>query len=1040
MTTKRENRRSGLWLSALIGLLVSFTCHGAENAYSEEQIYRGRPDANREMAFGHIGVTGVMVRVHRDVTIKVEKTVPGSPADGKFTKGEIITGINGLALRGKNPFVALGNALTSAEATDGRMTFDVTSSDGESKRKETIRIPVLGPYSKTWPLDCQKSKTIIKQAAEFFADSSKCKSLYNGRGIPGALACLFLLSTGDDTYIPPVKSYFDSFPKDVKSIGDHTWNNGYNGIACAEYYLRSGDRSVLPILQYYCDDAKLRQKFGASWVHWGTGVSPGYVASGLMNPAGAQILTTLLLGKECGVTVDNDTLLGSLRYFYRFAGRGTVPYGDHRGEGGLGSNGKDGMIAATMQIAAGSQGDVTIYKEARQYLGMSMLTSYPVLVKGHGDEGRGDGIWRSIVTSYLRADRPDQYRKAMDRLTWWHDLSREPGGSIGIAQLVWENGIIGASGAGVGLSYTAPLRTLRITGAPRTEYSRNYTLPAHLWGTQADRAFLSIDHNPTYYDYGSDEPTHIPFYTLGGAYHQPRIALKQVPREVLLKNLYHRRYMIRTQAAKALREVGALGELEKCLGNPDPRVRRAGLDGLIDYNYWFAMGRKPIATEQLSPGMLKAIKKMLSDPEESWWVVDGALMALKLASAKDIQACKPLILPWTQHRDWWLREASFMALSGLQKDDTLYLEILPTLLTMVTDEYHTQPRSRMLAHLKGALKSNKRTSRVGQLILDGFQDAVKTSEIKSGIRSPEGAHNVFEVAKACLQEDPATAVVVAKMIQQRFKLFAASSLVQLVATPNSNREGKPYGLYTTLEQQSGQQREELTDILFNVYRQELIQRMDAEKEGDNQSLVDTIIDLTKLRQPVAGWQPVGSPTLKDRIWRFKSFDAQIEKDRLHTREKKRFRNIQMPEDLEGWHRVDYDDSQWETGRGPIGMGVHSARGVSFDNRSDWGTGEFMVMRTSFDVDALDCDSYRLSVLAKQGFHVYLNGHKIHTYIWWKDMPHYRPIVLESSHIKHLKKGTNVLAAYGNIEYDKKTHEPAGQMDLCIEGLKMSDLK
>ena len=141
---------------------------------------------------------------------------------------------------------------------------------------------------------------------------------------------------------------------------------------------------------------------------------PDDVAGGLMNPAGAQVLTTLLLGKECGVRVDDDTLLGSLRFFYRFAGRGTVPYGDHRGEGGLGSNGKDGMIAAAMQIAAGSQGDVTIYEKARQYLGMSMLTSYPVLVKGHGDEGRGDGIWRSIVTSYTLGDRPDQYRTAMD--------------------------------------------------------------------------------------------------------------------------------------------------------------------------------------------------------------------------------------------------------------------------------------------------------------------------------------------------------------------------------------------------------------------------------------------------------------------------------------------------------------------------------------------------------------------------------------------------------------------------------------------------
>ena len=266
--------------------------------------------------------------------------------------------------------------------------------------------------------------------------------------------------------------------------------------------------------------------------------------------------------------------------------------------------------------------------------------------------------------------------------------------------------------------------------------------------------------------------------------------------------------------------------------------------------------------------MLKAIKNMLSDPQESWWVVDGALMALKLAPAEDIQACKSLIMPWTKHSDWWLRESSFMALSGLEKDEALYMEILPTLLTMVTDEYHTQPRSRMLGHLKDALKSKKRTSPAGQLILAGLKNAVKTSEIKPGIRSPEGAYNVFEVAKACLQDDPATAVVVAQMIRDRFQRFATDDLIKLVATPNSNRDGKPFGLYTTLEQQSPQQREELVDILFKEYRQELINRMMAENAAMNQPLVDTIIDLTKLRRPVAGWQPVGTPRLEDRIWRF----------------------------------------------------------------------------------------------------------------------------------------------------------------------------
>lgn len=1007
----------------------------AETYYTGEKIYQSRPDPNRDTPFGCIGATGLMARVYPGVTVKVEGMMPGSPAAGKFSKGEIITGINGVALKGLNPFVACGEALTKAEAGDGRMVFDVTSADGKTSRKETVSIPVTGAYSKTWPLNCGKSKQIIEQAAGFYADPAK----FNQGGIPGALACLFLLSTGDDRYLPRVKAYFDAFPKDARAIGDHTWNNGYNGIACGEYYLRTGDASVLPILQHYCDDAKARQKFGCGWTHWGQGISPGYVAGGLMNPAGAQVLTTLLFGKECGVNVDEETLLGALRFFYRFAGHGTVAYGDHRGEGGLGSNGKDGMIAAAMQIAAGAGGDATIYAKARQYLALSMLESYPVLVQGHADDGRGDGIWRGITTCYLMKEKPALFRQAMDRLTWWHDLSREPGGSIGIATLAWGNGEVGSSGPGMGLSFTAPLHTLRITGAPHSKYSKPYKLPENIWGTEADKAFLSTDHNPAYLKYGPEEPAHVPFYALGGAYHQPEKDLNSLPRATLLKNIYHRNYMIRTQAGKALRTVGAYDELEKLLRDPDPRVRRAALDGMIDYNYWFGIGRNPIPTDKFTPAMLEAITKMVTDRKEAWWVVDGALMALKFAPAKDIQSRVPLILPWAGHADWWLRESAFMALSGLEKDESLYLEILPKLLTMATREYHTQPRERMMNHLEGVLKRKTPASPAGKLIVEGLRKAIAVSEIKSGPRSPEGAFNVIQAAKACLQTDPASAVAVAHLVKERMSDFETGDLINLVAAPNANPEGRPYGLFTTLEKLPAAQREELTEVLFKVYRAELIQRMNTQK-GEDQPLVDTIIDLSKLRNPAAGWKPLGKVPPAERTWRFVSFDPLTEKDRLHPREKRRFRDIALPDNLKNWQAPGYDDSQWSQGRAPIGTGEFKQGGVFFPNKSDWGKGEFLVMRTTFEVDALDYDSYRLSILARQGFHVFLNGHEIEGYGWWKDMPHYRPIVLGAGQLKHLKTGTNVLAAYGNVEYNPKDQTPCGQMDLCIEGLRKSDLK
>lgn len=1001
---------------------------------TDDLIYRLRPDPTRERFFGVIGVTGLETRIYPGVVLKVEGMVPGSPAAGKFAKGEILTGINGTALEGRNPFVVMGTALTQAEATDGRMVFDVTSADGKTRRQETVAIPVLGAYSATWPLECAKSKRIIEQAAEFYADPKK----FNEGGIPGALACLFLLSTGDDHYLPRVKAYFDAFPKDVRAIGDHTWDNGYNGIACGEYYLRTGDTSVLPILQHYCDDAKARQKFGCGWTHWGLGISPGYVAGGLMNPAGAQVLTTLLLGKECGVNVDEETLLGALRFFYRFAGRGTVPYGDHRGEGGLGSNGKDGMVAAAMQIATGARGDVSCYEQARRCLAMSMIDSYPQLVQGHADEGRGDGLWRGISTAALMQEKPALYRESMDRLTWWHDLSREPGGSIGIATLIWEEGKVGSSGPGMGLSYTAPLKTLRITGAPRSKHSHDYTLPENPWGTAADRAFLSIEHNPKYFDSRPEEPTHVPFNALGNGYEAAK-NLERLPRETLLKNVYHRNYLIRAQAAKGLRAVGGFDDLEKLLRDPDPRVRRAALDGLIDYNYWFAIGRSPIPTDKLSPAMLESITAMLSDPDESWWVVDGALMALKFAPAADIQARLPLIMPWTKHADWWLRESAFMALSGLEKDDSLYLDILPTLLTMATGEYHTQPRWKMTNHLEGVLNKKKPASPAGKLIMAGLEKSIAASEIKSGERASEGAYNVFQTVMTCLQSDPGNAVAFARVAAERIGDFSTDDLVDLLAAPQARPERLAMqGLFTSLEKLPPDRRAELTDILFTAYRPECLARMQA-GERDHQPLLTTAIELTKLKNPAAGWKPLGAPPPAERVWRFTSFDPLTEKDRLHPREMRRFRDVELPAGLAGWQKPGYDDSNWQQGPAPIGIGICEQGGVSFANRSAWGKGEFIVMRTTFEVKSLDCDAYRLSILARQGFRVFLNGHEISDYGWWMHTPCYRPVSLGADAVRHLKTGTNVLAAYGNVEYDEKTQEPRGQMDLLIEGLKMADL-
>jgi len=1008
-------------LSALVLLAGARSLNAADEYYTEPQVFGSRPRVKGERHFGQVGATGLDLRIYDGVTLKVEGTAPGTPAAGKFEAGEVITGINGVALKGKNPYVALGNALTRAEATDGRMVFDVQAANGQKTKQVTVIIPVLGAYSKTWPLNCKKSQTIVKQAAEYYANDEEFrKTFLKGRGMPGALACLFLLSTGDDKYIPPVKAYFERFPKGVKAIGDHTWDNGYNGIACAEYYLRTGDKSVLPILQYYCDNAKERQFFGVGWNHWGRQIGPGYVAGGLMNPAGAQVLTTLLLARECGVKVDDKTLLGSLKFWYRFAGHGTVPYGNHRGEGGLGSNGKDGMAAAAMQIASCAKGNVAIYEKARDYLGMSMLTSYPKLVQGHGDEGRGDGIWRGIASAYMLDLEPKDYHAGMKRLQWWYDLSRRSSGAIGMATCRRFDDV--GSGAGVALAYTAPLKTLQITGAPRSKYAVDFTLPEHLWGRKADLAFMSIEHGKPYWTYGEDEPVHIPFYKFGSAYSRATDKLEAVPRKEILKNVYHKRYMIRSQAAKALRRVQAFDELEKLLRDEDPRVRRAALDGLTDYRYWFAMGKDPIETEDFSPAMIAAIRKMLADPDEALYVVDGALMAMNRAPAREIVNSLPLILPWTAHEEWWLRQSSFLALSGAAVDDALLPKVLPTMISMLVKEYPTQSRAGMNNRLSRLLQKHKPDSAMGKQILAGLQRAAREGEIKPGLRAGEGAHNVLQAATTCLKQNPAGALEVARIVQARFAQLQTRQVTVIVTA-----------LLATLDKLPDAGREALTDLLFNNYRQELVRRMEADT---GEAPLDTILSLAKLKNADLGWHALGKTAPADRVWRFTSFGPQP-KDVLHPREKKRFRDVTLPKGLEGWYRPAFDDSEWASGKAPIGKGEFKRGRTVFANQSAWGDGEFLVMRTAFELESLDYDFYRISVLANQGFHIYLNGHRIETYVWWKDNPYYRPVGLAPNEVKRLKKGTNVLAVYANTAYPKGV--AVAQIDVYLEGLKKADL-
>ena len=187
------------------------------------------------------------------------------------------------------------------------------------------------------------------------------------------------------------------------------------------------------------------------------------------------------------------------------------------------------------------------------------------------------------------------------------------------------------------------------------------------------------------------------------------------------------------------------------------------------------------------------------------------------------------------------------------------------------------------------------------------------------------------------------------------------------------------------------------------------------------------------------WKPVGKPLPEDRIWRFATIDATEQKDKMEKYDGRRFRDITLPAGMENWYTPDFDDSKWTSGMAPIGKGDWKHSGITLDKSpSTWGKGEFLLMRTTFEIEDLNGESYRIAVLARQGFHVYLNGQKIHTYIWWQDKPQYGSIVLGKEQIKHLKKGKNVLAVYANDQYDLNSPEHYAAIDVRIESITNAD--
>lgn len=964
-------------------VLGSLTVAHAQDYYKHPNpLFSKRPDPAQSVhhltGFGPVGMSLDLMKPN--FIIKVKAIEPGSPAEktGKLKPGMIIHAINGEALADIDPRIQLGNMITQAEAADGRMRMVVSDEPDGATREVVVKLQALGRYSETWPLNCPKSDRIVRRFADYLTQPDSNKGFAD-------IGMLFLLSTGDDKYLPTVRDWAREVAK--QKAGGYGWSIGYGRLALAEYYLRTGDRAVLPAIQATADHAVTMENFGG-WANKGALGSPTYGGGGgHLNASGALVPAFLFLARECGATIDDETLLRVLGHWYRYAGRGNVPYGNGRPERGYTDNGKNGKLAFSMAAAAAltPDGENSVYARARDTCALFSFYSTSYMLHGHTGGGIGE-IWRSSAMGLLHDKRPALYRDFMDQRRWHYEMSRKHDGTFRILggerydNVEW--------GAGYALTYTVPRRTLRITGAPPTKFSRPYQLPKRPWGTAEDDDFESIESiahpDGTRPDFSKD------ILELGGGMAMLRIAAGKMADEQLHKYIRHPQLTARTYFADQIVQRGE-GFVLGLLRDDDARLRRLALDAVA--------GSKG---KLMTSGIFHRIIAVISDPAESWFVKDRALQLTGSASADQVAPHIDAILPYLRHEEWWLQNAALTAVTPVATDERCYRKVLPAMGRL--------------------LETNRLYNVLGPLRWGALPDALRDAPppvaalAKKELKEAYTSYVKFEHALPSV-ESRVNQTMNEEMARTLVKLPGGFDMLFDITQQLYPDRALPYeALY--LEADPELFSPKLKQAVGEIIRTRLIPRYLAKsrsylmRERVNEEIKwnfyyrePRVEGLVRLYHRIGvndyDWHDFG-PDMAKMTWHYHSFDPPEKQPWDDPRRDRRYRPVTVPKGMEDWHKPAFDPAKhgWKLGGQPFGATNGRLAGATIDgSRTSTRPGKCahdfcrhdMPMKTLWEKEAMLLrgtfkfpvfrEGYRYRMVmggmshvgAGEGFKVYLNG-------------------------------------------------------------------
>jgi hypothetical protein len=703
-----------------------------------------------------VGVTGMIVTVtsSRDDpkqakadtphVVTVTEVLPETPADGNLQPGDIIESVNGISLKVVDPRHILGEQINVSEGRSGKMTFAVRR-HGETETV-AIQLDPIGSYSRTFPINCKKSKTIVDQTASFILENGGPED-----GITGNLEALFLMSTGEAKYMPVVEKYAVDLAG--KPHPTSTWFIGYSGIFLGEYYLATGDKRVLPAIKARCDQLAAGQWFNG-WGHGTTRCGPGYVTGGTLNAAGNQALTTLVLARECGVEVDTKTYDNAIVQFSRFAGRGGVPYGDHHPELWWSSNGKNGGLASALTLLPQAK-----FQGGAKLLALSETDSYWGNEGGHGS-CFGNHTWRNIVDALVMDHPSGSWRRHKDQMIWHFDLSRMPGGGFRVPHPGGHGPIGKAPHHQTGLiamAYTSHLHNLRINGKPRTEYSVECT------PSEGELAVEVDDFQRTDWVEGAvvDIPPHEivkVFKTVYNADGTPSAreanasknhpGKRKMPASWYFNVMHHYSPQVRVWAANGLGYLGeeAVPYITKALNSKDGRLRAAGLNAISCTTGWGpGKTESNITPEMIREHFLPTIVETLQDESLPMWEHRHALMAMSCADNESIKANFESIKPYFFEDEWWLRVAAFKAIEPLIEDAEAMRSLMPAMMASYDGDGNLPSRRwGATSVFKAAIAANPE---IKDELVAAMANSVNRIELREGFHQPIDLNNIFETLR-----------------------------------------------------------------------------------------------------------------------------------------------------------------------------------------------------------------------------------------------------------------------------------------------------